>query len=261
MACIQHDAHLPGPVLSYFGFDYCPRDLFRAMKDVLDQERLQESFWATFICLLQVSTKRPNDAWRAHRRISQQPEIALGFLPRSQQICGQPPSSGSGRCPSPARRDMSALNPMIDHEAARMRLLFAHTPNSTPASRIRSPGAYTLKILTDLGKECPNALFVPALINVLPRKTYNTLCQNPLRRSKDPSVASILASAHVPKSKDRVMATPALAIVHEYMQLKQGRSSLMVNYVVQTKKAGGGAMKDEKKKKKAVAPSRTPRHR
>ncbi|KAF0701086.1 Aste57867_8383 [Aphanomyces stellatus] len=188
------------------------------------------------------------------------PKKLLAVKPEANKSVASPLAAAAAAVASPARRDMSALNPMINHEAARMRLLFAHTPHSTPASRISCPGAYTLKILTDLGKECPKFidLFVPALIKLAQRFTKEHLqhiVPKPIT-SLEGSVGGIDVGVSAgAQSKDRVMATPALAIVHEYMQLKQGRSSLMVNNVVRTKKAGGGgATKDEKKKKTVAVP-------
>ncbi|ETW06733.1 hypothetical protein H310_02900 [Aphanomyces invadans] len=182
---------------------------------------------------------------------------------------GSKPSVPSPHANAP-RRDMSALNPMINQEAARMRLLFAHSPNASAAlsSRVSSPGSYTLKILMDLGKECPKFidLFVPALLKLAQRFTKEHL-QHVVPKttaSLEGSVGGIDVGVSAgAQSKDRVMATPALAIVHEYSQLKLGRSNLTVNNVVRTKKGGNssgtgggtstnGGMKEEKKKKTAA---------
>ncbi|KAH9107563.1 hypothetical protein LEN26_014254, partial [Aphanomyces euteiches] len=162
---------------------------------------------------------------------------------------------------SAARRDMSALNPMINHEAARMRLLFAHTPHVPPTSRASCPGSYTLKILTDLGKESPKFIeaFAPALIKLAQRFTKEHL-QHIVPKtttSLEGSVGGIDVGVSAgAQSKDRVMATPTLAIVNEYTLLRQGRSSLTVNNVVRAKKSAASTnlVRDDKKKKALVPP-------
>ncbi|OQR95529.1 phosphatidylinositol kinase (PIK-L3) [Thraustotheca clavata] len=147
----------------------------------------------------------------------------------------------------------SALSPMINHEAARMRLLFANSP-SMP-SRLSSPGSYILKILSDLAFASAKFMdmFAPALTKLAQRLTKEHL-QHVVSLAKPPSSlegsiggtdVGVSAGAH---SKDRVMATPSLAIMNEYLQLKQGRSSLTVNNTVRTKKSKEDLKMNPKKK-------------
>ncbi|RHY58145.1 hypothetical protein DYB30_004780, partial [Aphanomyces astaci] len=194
---------------------------------------------------------------------------SLGHSPKPKpQVKSETKPPSSAASPGP-RRELSALNPMINHEAARMRLLFAHTPHphAAPSSRLSCPGSYTLNILTDLGHACPKFidLFVPALIKLAQRFTKEHL-QHIVPKtttSLEGSVGGIDVGVSAgAQSKDRVMATPALAVVHEYMQLKTGRSTLTVNNVVRLKKgsssngtsagATGSGVKDDKKKKAAA---------
>ncbi|KDO32636.1 hypothetical protein SPRG_19413 [Saprolegnia parasitica CBS 223.65] len=171
----------------------------------------------------------------------------------------KPPTPEAALLSSPATSSQSALNPMINHEAARMRQLFANSPSASAASaRLSSPGAYMLKLLSELAPASTKFidLFAPSLIKLAQRLTKEHLQHvvsiakpaSSLEGSIGGTDVGVSAGAH---AKDRVMATPSLAIAHEYVLLASGRSSLTVNNTVRTKKT-----KDESnasKKKKADA--------
>ncbi|OQR96405.1 phosphatidylinositol kinase (PIK-L3) [Achlya hypogyna] len=166
---------------------------------------------------------------------------------------------------SPAK-GQSALNPMINHEAARMRLLFANSPHAALPSRLSSPGAYILKILSELAPHSTKFidLFAPSLIKLAQRLTKEHLQHvvsiakpaSSLEGSIGGTDVGVSAGAH---SKDRVMATPSLAIAHEYLQLQQGRSALTVNNTVRTKKAKDESKGAKKKLPAAVSSPKDPK--
>jgi transformation/transcription domain-associated protein len=155
-----------------------------------------------------------------------------------------PVSSPMGSLSPVNVKGQQALNPMINHEAARMRLLFAHTPTHIASShRLSSPGSYTLKILLDLAKESSKFMdsFVPSLIRLAQRLTKEHL-QHVVSNAKPlSSLEGSIGGTDVgvsagARSQDRVMATPSLAIANEFLQLKHGRSNLTTNNIVRPMK-------------------------
>lgn len=152
----------------------------------------------------------------------------------------------------------TALNPLIANEATRMRILFNSIPHPS-ASPSSTPGEFTLRLLSSLGEVAPEFVdhFTPALLKLTQGLTREHLLQSSASTgggtAKNPQGGS--GSTESGQSsvdsfgRNRVMATPALAIVDEWNQMQTGRSNLSVNNVVRHLKKRD--VRDEKQKKKA----------
>lgn len=170
---------------------------------------------------------------------------------------GTVPATISGQQGTAKRQKTpSALNPLINHETARMRLLFAHNPRvaSSPTS---CPGEFTIRLLSSLVKSAPELAdhFTLALLKLAQRLTREHLVHVASSSAKTGSSnASVLDNGAGLDSfgRNRVMATPALAIVDEWNQMQAGRSSLSVNNMVRHLKKRD-AREDKQKKKTTTA--------
>ncbi|OWZ21835.1 Phosphatidylinositol kinase [Phytophthora megakarya] len=137
------------------------------------------------------------------------------------------------------------LNPLINHEAARMRLLFSQHPRVV-VSPTSYPGEFTLKLLSGLAEITPEFVdhFAPALLKLAQRFTREHLIQSAAaggagsqgskHGGSNGTAMGVESGQAVVDSfgRNRVMATPSLAIVHEWDQMQSGRSNLAVNKVV-----------------------------
>ncbi|KAI9995811.1 hypothetical protein PInf_012879 [Phytophthora infestans] len=164
---------------------------------------------------------------------------------KSEKQGGAGSNSAAGHAADKHQKDPSGINPLINHEAARMRLLFSQHPRVV-VSPSSFPGEFTLKLLSGLAEITPEFVdhFAPALLKLAQRFTREHLIQ---------SAASSGGSSHGVKhggtngtamgvesgqavvdsfGRNRVMATPSLAIVNEWNQMQAGRSNLAVNNVV-----------------------------
>ncbi|KAL8008147.1 putative transcription-associated protein [Plasmopara halstedii] len=142
-------------------------------------------------------------------------------------------------------KDTDGINPLINHEAARMRLLFTQQPRGT-VSTLSYPGEFTLKLLSGLAKVAPELVdhFAPALLKLAQRFTREHLIQSAAtgceyslgekHGASNGAVMGVESGQAVVDSfgRNRVMATPSLAIVNEWDQIQTGRSNLAFNNIV-----------------------------
>ncbi|KAG7397367.1 hypothetical protein PHYBOEH_000823 [Phytophthora boehmeriae] len=156
---------------------------------------------------------------------------------------GSSHSLGSGK----HQKDPSGINPLINHEAARMRLLFSQHPRVV-VSPTSYPGEFTLKLLNGLAEIAPEFVdhFAPALLKLAQRFTREHLIQSAAAGgsgsgsggkhggSSNGAAIGVESGKAVVDSfgRNRVMATPSLAIVNEWNQMQAGRSNLAVNNIV-----------------------------
>ncbi|UIZ26478.1 hypothetical protein KXD40_001859 [Peronospora effusa] len=162
------------------------------------------------------------------------------------------------------QKDPSDINPLINHEAARMRLLFSQHPRAlvSPSSY---PGEFTLKLLSGLAETTPDFVdhFAAALLKLAQRFTREHLIQSASEGSggayggkhggNNGTAIGVESGQAVVDSfgRNRVMATPSLAIVNEWNQMQTGRSNLAVNNIVRhvVKKREVSGEKSASKKK------------
>ncbi|RLN91504.1 hypothetical protein BBJ28_00006450 [Nothophytophthora sp. Chile5] len=175
--------------------------------------------------------------------------------------------SSHGQAAGKRQKAPSGLNPLINHEAARMRLLFSQHPRVV-ASPTSSPGEFTLKLLSGLAEVAPEFVdhFAPALLKLAQRFTREHLIQSAAaggsgagsnsgkHTGSGSNVATGVESGQAivdSFGRNRVMATPSLAIVDEWNQMQAGRSNLSVNNVVRhvVKKREAPSEKPAAKKK------------
>lgn len=143
------------------------------------------------------------------------------------------------------QKDPGGINPLINHEAARMRLLFSQHPRGM-VSPISYPGEFTLKLLSGLVEVAPELIdhFTLALLKLAQRFTREHLIQSAAtgggglysekHGGTNGAAMGVESGQAVVDSfgRNRVMATPSLAIVNEWDQMQAGRSNLAVNNVV-----------------------------
>ncbi|CAI5728702.1 unnamed protein product [Peronospora destructor] len=162
------------------------------------------------------------------------------------------------------QKDPSDINPLINHEAARMRLLFSQHPRVV-VSPSSYPGEFALKLLSGLAEITPDFVdhFAAALLKLAQRFTREHLIQSATEGSGGASdgkhggsngTAIGVESGQVVVDsfgRNRVMATPSLAIVNEWNQMQAGRSNLAVNNIVRhvVKKREVSGEKSASKKK------------
>lgn len=171
---------------------------------------------------------------------------------------GAVPAGASVQQQAAAKRQKapSALNPLINHETARMRLLFANNPR-IPSSPTSCPGEFTIRLLSSLVEAAPELAdhFTLALLKLAQRLTRDHLVHVASNggAKAGSSSASMLDNGTGLDSfgRNRVMATPALAIVDEWNQMQAGRSSLSVNNMVRHLKKHDA--REDKQKKKTTA--------
>ncbi|CAH0477213.1 unnamed protein product [Peronospora belbahrii] len=173
-------------------------------------------------------------------------------------------TSGHGHVAVKQHKDPSGINPLINYEGARMRLLFAQHPRIV-MSPSNYPGEFTLKLLSGLAETTPDFAdhFAPALLKLAQRFTREHLIQSATeenegahggkRGGNNGTAIGVESGQAVVDSfgRNRVMATPSLAIVNEWNQMMVGRSNLAVNNVVRhvAKKREVSGEKSTSKKK------------
>uniref|UniRef100_K3WPN5 Uncharacterized protein n=1 Tax=Globisporangium ultimum (strain ATCC 200006 / CBS 805.95 / DAOM BR144) TaxID=431595 RepID=K3WPN5_GLOUD len=177
----------------------------------------------------------------------------------------QASSSAQAQATPPKRQkaNTTAVNPMIANEATRMRILFNSIPHPTvpPSS---TPGEFPLRLLSSLGEVIPEYIdhFTPALLKLTQGLTREHLLQSSSSTGGGSAPKSGQGSAASSESgqstvdsfgRNRVMATPALAIVDEWHQMQTGRSNLSVNNVVRHLKKREVRESDKSKKKATMA--------
>ncbi|KAE8910303.1 hypothetical protein PF005_g1396 [Phytophthora fragariae] len=171
---------------------------------------------------------------------------------------------GHGHTPGKNQKDPSGINPLINHEAARMRLLFSQHPRVV-VSPTNYPSEFTLKLLNGLAEITPEFVdhFAPALLKLAQRFTREHLIQSSTAGGggahggkpggSNGTAMGVESGQAVVDSfgRNRVMATPSLAIVNEWNQIQAGRSNLAVNNVVRhvVKKREAASEKSGAKKK------------
>ncbi|GMF35264.1 unnamed protein product [Phytophthora fragariaefolia] len=170
--------------------------------------------------------------------------------------------ASAGHTAGKSQKDPGGINPLINHEAARMRLLFSQHPRVV-VSPTSYPGEFTLKLLNGLAEITPEFVdhFAPALLKLAQRFTREHLIQSAAAGggggAKHPSnngtAMGVESGQAVVDSfgRNRVMATPSLAIVNEWNQMQAGRSNLAVNNIVRhaVKKREASTDKSVAKKK------------
>ncbi|CAI5712891.1 unnamed protein product [Hyaloperonospora brassicae] len=165
-----------------------------------------------------------------------------------------------GGTPGEQQKDPSGINPLINHEAARMRLLFSQHPRAivSPSSY---PGEFTLKLLSGLAEVTPEFIdhFAPALLKLAQQFTREHLIQPATAGgvgthggkqggSNDTAIGVESGQAVVDSfGRNRVMATPSLAIVNEWNQMLAGRCNLAVNKTVNKREVFDGKSASKKK--------------
>jgi transformation/transcription domain-associated protein len=174
-------------------------------------------------------------------------------------------ATGHGHAAIKKQNDPTGINPLINHEAARMRLLFSQHPRGA-VSPTSYPGEFTLKLLSGLAEITPEFVdhFAPALLKLAQRFTREHLIQSASSGgggthggkhsggSNGTAIGVESGKAVVDSfGRNRVMATPSLAIVNEWNQMQAGRSSLGVNNVLRhvVKKREAPSEKSASKKK------------
>ncbi|KAG6977183.1 hypothetical protein JG688_00000598 [Phytophthora aleatoria] len=180
---------------------------------------------------------------------------------------GSKAAAAHGHAAGKHQKDPSGINPLINHEAARMRLLFSQHPRVV-VSPSSYPGEFTLKLLSGLAEITPEFVdhFAPALLKLAQRFTREHLIQSATTAGggshggkhggTNGTAMGVESGQAVVDSfgRNRVMATPSLAIVDEWNQMQAGRSNLAVNNVVRhvVKKREVSGEKAASKKKGSV---------
>ncbi|KAG6974225.1 hypothetical protein JG687_00000453 [Phytophthora cactorum] len=180
---------------------------------------------------------------------------------------GSNAAAAHGHAAGKHQKDPSGINPLINHEAARMRLLFSQHPRVV-VSPSSYPGEFTLKLLSGLAETTPEFVdhFAPALLKLAQRFTREHLIQSATTAGggshggkhggTNGTAMGVESGQAVVDSfgRNRVMATPSLAIVNEWNQMQAGRSNLAVNNVVRhvVKKREVSGEKAASKKKGSV---------
>lgn len=155
------------------------------------------------------------------------------------------------------------LSGAVSSAVANNRTLTGNVPGA-PGSGSSTPGEFSLRLLNALGDVIPEFVdhFTPALLKLTQGLTREHLLQSSSANgggsgklagqgssgSTDSSVSNVDSFG-----RNRVMATPALAIVDEWHQMQTGRSNLSINNVV--RHARKRELRDEKQKKKIGATS------
>ncbi|KAL4095775.1 hypothetical protein PRIC1_009146 [Phytophthora ramorum] len=191
-------------------------------------------------------------------------QSVAGSQVEKQGTAGSNAAAGHGHAADKQQKDPSGINPLINHEAARMRLLFSQYPRVV-VSTTSYPGEFTLKLLSGLAEITPEFVdhFAPALLKLAQRFTREHLIQSATSGGGGPhggkyggggngTAIGVESGQAVVDSfgRNRVMATPSLAIVNEWNQMQAGRSTLAVNNVVRhVKKREAPSDKSTSKKK------------
>ncbi|KAG7387202.1 hypothetical protein PHYPSEUDO_014594 [Phytophthora pseudosyringae] len=191
-------------------------------------------------------------------------QSATGSKADKQGGAGSNAAASHGHASGKHQKDPSGINPLINHEAARMRLLFSQHPR-VAVSPSSYPGEFTLKLLTGLAEITPGFVdhFAPALLKLAQRFTREHLIQSAAagggnshggkHGGSNGTAMGVESGQAVVDSfgRNRVMATPSLAIVNEWNQMQAGRSNLAVNTVVRhvVKKREAPSEKASSKKK------------
>lgn len=153
----------------------------------------------------------------------------------------------------------------LANDPARMRVMISNLPHPS-VSLTSTPGEFTLRLLNSLGEVIPEFVdhFTPALLKLTQGLTREHLLQSSAANGSGAgknAASGISGGGNGSTSADgshssvdsfgrnRVMATPALAIVDEWNQMQTGRSNLSVNNVVRHAKKR--ELRDDKQKKKA----------
>ncbi|TDH64928.1 uncharacterized protein CCR75_008854 [Bremia lactucae] len=156
------------------------------------------------------------------------------------------------------QKDPTGINPLINHEAARMRLLFSQHPRGV-VSPISYPSEFTLKLLSGLCEVTSELVdfFAPALLKLAQRFTREHLIQSAAtggggHGGSNGAAMGVESGQAVVDSfgRNRVMATPSLAIVNEWNLMQLGRSNLAVNNVVRRAVKNREAVGDKMSSKK-----------
>ncbi|KAK1948059.1 Transcription-associated protein 1 [Phytophthora citrophthora] len=163
---------------------------------------------------------------------------AAGSKTDKQSGAGSNTTVGQGHASGKVQKDPSGINPLINHEAARMRLLFSQHPRVV-VSPSSYPGEFTLKLLSGLADVTPDFVdhFAPALLKLAQRFTREHLLLSATsgkHGSNNGAAMGVESGQAVVDSfgRNRVMATPSLAILNEWNQMQTGRSNLAVNNIV-----------------------------
>jgi len=155
-------------------------------------------------------------------------------------------ATGHGHAAIKKQNDPTGINPLINHEAARMRLLFSQHPRGA-VSPTSYPGEFTLKLLSGLAE-----ITREHLIQSASSGGGGTHGGKHSGGSNGTAIGVESGKAVVDSfGRNRVMATPSLAIVNEWNQMQAGRSSLGVNNVLRhvVKKREAPSEKSASKKK------------
>ncbi|ETL42257.1 hypothetical protein L916_06859 [Phytophthora nicotianae] len=190
---------------------------------------------------------------------------ASGSKPDKQGAAGSNAAAGHAHA-GKHQKDPSGINPLINHEAARMRLLISQHPRAV-VSPSSYPGEFTLKLLSGLAEITPEFVdhFAPALLKLAQRFTREHLIQSAATAGggshggkhggTNGAAMGVESGQAIVDSfgRNRVMATPSLAIINEWNQMQSGRSNLAVNNVVRhvMKRDASGEKATSKKKSSA----------